>query len=110
MSHKKDGILEGPNHSQNGIEVRDEDGNVTIVEGGERLFSVEDTAEMEKLSDMITHGEFDTDSRQMAQELGFKVSEMIKRQDHREENPVSDDVFLAEGGDEPDNVVDEYLE
>jgi hypothetical protein len=70
------GKLVGPSHEQNGILAVDPIGRpVAEVEGGERLFSVEDSAEIEKLARGLKN------SPKKAALLGRRVSQMIKTQD-----------------------------
>lgn len=81
----KGGKVEGPSHSEGGIEAIDQNGNsVAEIEGGERLFSVDDTEEIETRVSEISRAlaEDDQDlANQLATSLGHKVVEMVARQE-----------------------------
>ena len=104
-----EGVVQGPTHEQGGVEARDKQGNVrATVEGGERLFSVEDTQEIEKFVSLIGKSEEDN-ANQLAMELGYKVVKMVNSQEERRETPT-DDEFLAKGGDEDFDEPNEYID
>ena len=75
----------GPSHNDGGIEAVNESGDsVAEIEGGERIFSVENTAEIEEkateISDFIGRGDEDT-ANELATVLGYRVVEMIAEQE-----------------------------
>lgn len=92
------GIIDGPSHQQGGIDAINSDGEVIAeIEGGERIFSVEDTGSMDKMAAMVNQGQ---GNEQLALELGYMVADAIKRQDNRTQVPT-DDEFIVEGTDVP---------
>ena len=99
--------IEGNTHEQNGVKINNGEQPEVEIEGGERLFSVEDTLIIEKLSAGI-NGESE-DSDELALQLGHEVSKMVAAQDQRQEVPT-DDEFLIEGGDESDDEPTEFID
>jgi hypothetical protein len=78
------GMVEGPSHEEGGIEAYASDGTpVAEIEGGERIFSVQDTAEIEAaVSEINSLSESDPEAAdQMAMKLGYRVAEMIVKQE-----------------------------
>ena len=103
------GKIDGDTHAQNGVDViNNADDSETQLEGGERVFSVEDTADIDRLSANISSSEGE-DSNELAMQLGYKVSKMVAAQDQRQEVPT-DDEFLVDGGDEPFDEPTEFIE
>lgn len=76
--------LKGPSHNESGIEVRQGKKPVAEVEGGERLFSQEDTeymeAEAEKIRGFRESGD-EEGANQAAMQLGYRIVEMIDKQE-----------------------------
>jgi hypothetical protein len=79
------GMIEGPPHEQGGVPVVDQNTGEPMVEaeGGERIFSVEDTQQMEEIGRQIIELQQNnpTAADQLAKELGYMVVEMIVRQE-----------------------------
>ena len=79
------GKVVGPSHNQGGKKVQDMNGNpVAEIEGGERIFSIEHTQELELKANEIS--QFLADDRQdeandLATALGYRVVEMIADQE-----------------------------
>lgn len=111
----------GPSHEDGGIEARTKDGQpVAEIEGGERIFSQEDTDYMEREARrIITLMQSNSQqANEAARALGFKVVEMIvdqeKNQRQQEGNPDQEDTEQAtqamnEFSTHPDNNQD-YVE
>lgn len=75
----------GPSHNEGGIETVDKEGtSVAEIEGDERIFSVEDTDEIETRVDEINIA-LSNDDQELADQsallLGHRVVEMIARQE-----------------------------
>lgn len=78
------GMVQGPPHEQGGVVTVDPSGQpIAEVEGGERIFSVEDTQQMEQVAMQIMELQQTnpTAADQLAKELGYMVVEMIMRQE-----------------------------
>lgn len=76
--------VEGPSHEDGGVPAVSKDGEqVAEVEGGERIFSVEDTQYLEREARRIVSlMQKDSQSaNEAARQLGFKVVEMIIQQE-----------------------------
>ncbi len=76
--------VQGPSHEQGGVEARTKDGEpVAEIEGGERIFSVEDTRFMEgearRILGLMTKNP--QAANEAARVLGFKVVEMLVQQE-----------------------------
>jgi hypothetical protein len=76
--------VQGPPHSQGGVEAVDQTGEpVAEIEGEERIFSVEDTKAIEQearnILQLADQDQFMAD--EAAKQLGYKVTEMIVRQE-----------------------------
>lgn len=83
-SYADGGEVVGPSHAQGGVPVVD--GNqqpVAEVEGGERIFSVEDTAAIEQAArNIIQLAQQDQmQADEAAKQLGYQVAEMLMRQE-----------------------------
>jgi len=84
INYQEGGEVQGPPHSQGGVETVDQTGEaVAEVEGGERIFSVEDTKAIEQearnILQLADQDQFMAD--EAAKQLGYKVTEMIVRQE-----------------------------
>ena len=83
--YQEGGEVQGPAHSQGGMPAVEEGTGepVAEIEGGERIFSVEDTNEMEQAArNIIQLAEQDQlQADEAAKELGYRVAEMIMRQE-----------------------------
>jgi len=84
------GIAEGPSHEEGGIEVQQEDTGepVAEIEGGERIFSVEDTDMIEQAAMAIIQSVQSGDeesAKDMAMRLGFSIVQMIAAQEQSQE-------------------------
>lgn len=84
-SYAKGGKTIGPSHNEGGIETLDESGDaVAEIEGGERVFSVEHTQEIETKAEEISSflkNEDDDTANELATVLGYRVVEMIAEQE-----------------------------
>ena len=79
------GIAKGPSHNEGGIEVVDQEENpVAEIEGDERIFSVDDTEEIETRVDEISTA-LDNDDQELADQsallLGHRIVEMVAKQE-----------------------------
>lgn len=79
------GKVKGPSHAEGGIETVDlNKETVAQVEGEERIFSVDDTKELEDRSSEIVRA-LDRDDQDLANEmamsLGHRIVEMLARQE-----------------------------
>ena len=84
INYQEGGEVQGPPHSQGGVKAIDQTGEaVAEVEGGERIFSVEDTKAIEQearnILQLADQDQFMAD--EAAKQLGYKVTEMIVRQE-----------------------------
>ena len=75
----------GPSHNEGGIETLDKSGDsVAEIEGGERVFSIEHTDEIEEkaaeISRFLENEDEDT-ANELATVLGYRVVEMIAEQE-----------------------------
>lgn len=82
------GMVTGPSHEQGGVPVVDESGTPATkqgmpieVEGGERLFSTQDTGEIEQYATRIFDSQDEQEQTALATELGFRVAEMVMKQE-----------------------------
>lgn len=80
------GMAEGPSHEEGGIDVvKEGEGKpVAEIEGGERVFSQEDTQAMEQAAEQIIQAQQSGDkagAEDMAMRLGFAVVNMIAAQE-----------------------------
>lgn len=83
------GTVSGPSHEQGGVPAVDEQTGeqVAEVEGGERIFSTEDTQAMEQVAMQVMELQQTnpTAADQLAKELGFMVVEMIMKQEQNQQ-------------------------
>lgn len=88
-TYAEGGMIEGPPHDQGGVPAVDEQTGqqVAEVEGGERIFSTEDTQQMEQIATQIMELQQSNPSaaEQLAKELGFMVVEMIMKQEQNQQ-------------------------
>ena len=78
------GAVQGPSHEMGGVPaVNAQQEPIAEVEGGERVFSVEDTQLLEQAAMQImqTAQQDPAAADQMAMELGYKVVEMLVKQE-----------------------------
>ena len=78
-------VVAGPSHNEGGIEAVDREGSpVAEIEGEERIFSVEDTKEIETIANEISVA-LDNDNQELADQtamiLGHRIVEMVARQE-----------------------------
>ncbi len=90
MPMQEGGMAQGPSHAQGGIEVQQEDTGepVAEIEGGERIFSVEDTQMLEEAAMQIQEAMDGGDQQQaedLAMRLGFAVVQMIAAQEQNQQ-------------------------
>lgn len=103
------GMAMGPDHEEGGIPVVQEQTGepVAEIEGGERVFSQEDTAMMEEAAMSIVEAMNAGDERtaqEMAAQLGFAVVNMIAAQEQNQmeqedemmEQPSPDEMAVAQ--------------
>lgn len=86
-SYAPGGKVDGPSHEQDGVPTIDQSGQqVAEIEGDERIFSVEDTEEIEGMVVAIidSHAEV---ANKLATDLGYRVVDMVQKQE--EINPSS---------------------
>lgn len=80
-SYASGGVVQGPPHEQGGVPAIDQSGQqIAEVEGNERIFSVEDTQELEQMATSISQLPAQ-DADVAARELGYRVVDMIVGQD-----------------------------
>lgn len=83
-SYQTGGMVEGPSHEEGGVPTVDQTGApIAEVEGGERIFSVEDTQQIEQMAAQIAEMQA-TDpasADRMATELGYMVVQMLFQQE-----------------------------
>jgi hypothetical protein len=87
------GMTEGPSHEEGGVDVYQEGQNPAAgpaaeIEGGERVFSKEDTEAMEAAAEQIIQlmdGGQQEQAEDMAKRLGFAVVDMIAQQERNQE-------------------------
>jgi hypothetical protein len=78
------GKVSGPDHTEGGVQVNKGEKPVAEIEGQERLFSKENTKEIEdKCQDILAARETGDEDQALAlaSELGFMVCEMVQLQD-----------------------------
>jgi hypothetical protein len=109
VSYPDGGKIEGNTHNQGGVKVNGAGQPEVEIEGGERLFSVEDTETIEGWVAKMNATEEIEEKNELALRLGHKVSKMVAAQDQRQEIPT-DDEFLADGGDEPFDEPTEFID
>ena len=95
------GVVDGPPHSQGGVKAIAPTGEaVAEVEGGERLFSVQDTKALEKAAAQVIQmaQEDPVQADEAAKQLGYTVTEMIVKQEqvNPSELPPGDAVDTGE--------------
>jgi hypothetical protein len=82
------GEVEGPSHEEGGVPVENAAGEqIAEVEGGERVFSIEDTEMIEQAAEQIIEMQSSGDqagAEDMAMRLGFAVVDMIARQEQNQ--------------------------
>lgn len=84
------GMAEGPSHEEGGIDAVPKGGDEATaeIEGGERVFSKEDTSAMEQACMQITELQQSGDqagAEDMAMRLGFAVCNMIEAQEKNQD-------------------------
>lgn len=79
------GVVDGASHNNGGVPAVSPDGDqIAEVEGGERIFSIKDTEEIEQRAAEITEALDNKDddlANELAKMLGHRVVEMIARQE-----------------------------
>lgn len=78
------GMVQGPPHEMGGVPaVNEQQEPIAEVEGGERVFSVEDTQQLEQAAMQImqTAQQDPASADQMAMQLGYTVVEMLLKQE-----------------------------
>lgn len=91
------GIAMGPSHEQGGIPVVTKDGSPAIdrtsgmpyeIEGDERVFSKEDTMEIDRMAIMVlkaSQAGNQQQANQLALKLGYAVTKMVAEQEHNQQ-------------------------
>lgn len=75
------GVVKGPSHTQGGVPAVDQNGQqVAEIEGNERIFSVEDTQEIEQMALAIIELPA-TEADSAAKQLGYRIVDMVGKQD-----------------------------
>ncbi len=101
------GMVQGPPHEQGGVEaVQEETGEpIAEVEGGERIFSIEDTQMMEQAAAQIAQlAEQDpAGADEAAKQLGYAVVKMIMKQ---ESNQAQESQGVPGSGGQPTTTAD----
>ncbi len=97
------GVAEGPSHEEGGIPVGEQGAEEPMaeIEGGERVFSREDTAALEQAAEQIIQLQESGDqagAEDMAKRLGFAVVNMIAAQ---EKSQAAQEQQMAGQGGEP---------
>lgn len=95
MRMQEGGLAEGPSHEEGGIEVQQQDSGepVAEIEGGERIFSIEDTQMLEQAAVSIIQSMQSGDeeaAKDMAMRLGFAVVQMISAQEQNQEQQAEE--------------------
>ncbi len=87
------GKTKGPSHKEGGIEAKVGEKPVAEVEGGERVFSQDDTAFIEQEVEKIK-GYMETNdipgADNCAKDLGYAVAKMVSKQDMNEMRDVAE--------------------
>lgn len=112
------GKVEGPTHENGGVAAMQNGQQVAEVEGGERIFSTQDTAQIENMAVKIEKlKEQNTEEAdRMALTLGYEIVSMLKGQEssQKQQEPADaeQEAFQlgAGAGDIDDTQVDEYIE
>lgn len=99
-SYQDGGLVSGEGampHSEGGVPTVDESGQqIAEVEGGERIFSIEDTQQMEQMAMAIQQAGSEEEAMSMASELGMFVVDAISRQEQvnpSEEVPMEEEMM-----------------
>lgn len=94
LQFAKGGKVYGASHQEGGVPAVDANTGeqVAEVEGGERIFSREDTQAMEQMVMQIANAKSEQEGNQLAMQLGYMVADMIMKQMQRqgEENMGQD--------------------
>jgi hypothetical protein len=111
LQFAKGGKVYGASHQEGGVPAVDANTGeqVAEVEGGERIFSREDTQAMEQMVMQIANAKSEQEGNQLAMQLGYMVAEMIMEQMQRqgkenmgqdmEEMPMKEEAMpMAMGG------------
>lgn len=91
LQFAKGGKVYGPSHQEGGVPAIDVNTGeqVAEVEGGERIFSREDTQAMEEMVMQIVNSQNEQQANQLAMELGYMVVQMILNQIERQNMEMS---------------------
>ena len=85
IEYAEGGVVEGPSHEQGGVPAVDEQTGeqVAEIEGGERIFSTEDTAQLEQAAQQVLQlaDQDQLQADEAAKQLGYRVTEMILKQE-----------------------------
>ena len=112
------GKVEGPSHESCGVPVvskglpatEPQTGAQYEIEGGERVFSIDDTSEMERIAGMIAKAS-PQKKDELYNHLGKRVTEMIAAQDGSEETLKQEGLDLgAAAGNVADVEPIEYID
>jgi hypothetical protein len=99
------GELEGPSHEQGGVPVVEEGTGEPMAEaeGGERIFSIEDTQMMEEAAAQIMElSQQDPNAADdAAKQLGYAVVEMLMRQEQNQQQQMGAGGAPAQTGGAP---------
>lgn len=104
-SYAPGGVVKGPSHEEGGVPVVADGQQIAEVEGEERIFSIEDTQEIEQMA--IAIGELPaSEADNAAKQLGYRVVDMIGKQDA---TPPQESVSSPSQGQENMEEVDPAL-
>lgn len=82
------GVIEGPSHEEGGVPAVDAQSGAEVaeVEGGERIFSTQDTQAMEQVAGQIMEIQEKSPQKadQLAKELGYMIVEMMMKQEQNQ--------------------------
>lgn len=95
----KGGMTQGPSHEEGGVDVYQKGAAepTAEIEGGERVFSREDTELMEEACEKIISTQDKAKADELAMQLGYAVCQMIQQQEQNQKSMENES-----GGGEPD--------
>ena len=111
---QKGGKVQGPSHKEGGVPVvtaqgspatEPESGAPYEIEGGERVFSVEDTTEIERMVRVLNKAK-GQGADKVAAKLGHFVHQAVNRQDSLEDEALA---MGASAGNVSDVEINEYI-
>ena len=95
-SYAPGGKVQGQSHAQGGVPAVDPSGQqIAEIEGNERIFSVEDTQEIEEMALAINELPAQESDR-AAMQLGYRIATMVGEQDTAQAQQEVDDATGAQ--------------